>query len=85
MLDAESYLRIANNLFSQVTKGFGESLKNIKFDNTDANLIQYMRGNIFKFSAAKNEKQFREISSKLYDENGKIKSFQKFKDDVTAM
>ncbi len=82
MIDIESYQRIANGLFTQVTTGFNDNLKNIKYNNTDANLIQFFRGNIFKFSAAKNEKQFRELSAKLLNADGTIKPFNKFKTDV---
>ena len=85
MLDAESYLTIANSLFSQVTKGFGQSLEKLNYDHPDRNLMTYMRANVFKFSAAKNLKQFQEISSKLLDENGNIKPFNTFKKDVLSI
>jgi SPP1 gp7 family putative phage head morphogenesis protein len=85
MIDAQSYMRVANSLFAQVTKGFDTTLKKIDYNHTNANMLQFMRGNIFKFSAAKNEKQLREISALLIDENGKIKPYHQFKNEATEV
>ena len=44
-----------------------------------------LRDDVFVFSACKTHIQLKEVGSKLVDENGKVKGYQKFSQDVAAI
>jgi len=91
-LPEDLYNSIADYLKTGIYKGYGinfdKLVKNINeeivsnFDESDLELLSELRDNIYMFSAAKTFQQVKEMTEKLVDENGTVRSFSDFKKDA---
>ena len=81
-IDPKLHLNVAEGLFKQVKEGFGKV--GTGYAAPDANMLFYMRNNAFKFSAAKNFNQMREMYSSM-TKDGKIVPFNEFKKGAIAV
>lgn len=79
-LPNDLYTATAKHLMSGAYKGFGFDLSTAKGQRLEKLLD--IRENTYMFSGAKTYMQTNEMVGLLKDENGKIKTFKKFKDDV---
>lgn len=91
-LPEDLYHAIADYLKQGVYKGYGINFNKLTkeinqkiatdFDTSDLDLLSELRENIYMFSAAKTFQQTKEITEKLVDENGTVRSFSDFKKDA---
>ncbi len=79
-LDEALVLKTFSELDKAGRSGFGENW--VKFDTENSPNVPKIKENLFRFSAAKSYKELAEMNGNLVDENGKIRSFQAFKDEV---
>jgi SPP1 gp7 family putative phage head morphogenesis protein len=85
------YFAIADHLKKGVYKGFGIDFdklskgESIKFDAKDLELLTELRENVYMFSAAKTFNEVLDFKGALVNENGDIKSFKEFKQDMFSL
>lgn len=79
-LDEGLVLKIFSELDKAGRSGFGENW--VKFDAENSPNVPKIKENLFRFSAAKTYQELAEMNANLVDENGKIRTFQAFKDEV---
>lgn len=77
-LPEDLYLSIGEYLKRAIFKGFGGGLAD--FEGKDLDLLTQLRENVYIFSAAKTYQQVKDISSKLVDEDGNVRSLKEFND-----
>lgn len=83
-LPEDLYYAIADYLKAALYKGFGGTLA--EFEGTEQeNLLTELRDNIYMFSAAKTYQQVKEMQDALFDEDGRLRSFDEFKEEATAV
>ncbi|OWY20687.1 hypothetical protein C7N43_00375 [Sphingobacteriales bacterium UPWRP_1] len=73
------------NTLIQATKEGGIDIADIDYTTPDANFLGYLKNHISLFSAAKNVAQLKQITALLIGEQGNLKPFAKFKEDVAAI
>jgi SPP1 gp7 family putative phage head morphogenesis protein len=83
LLNTDVYLKIAGQMFDRFTKGFNTGYKT--GDGGPGAFQAYIQDNLFPFSAAKNYSQMKDMRDRLMDDQGKIKSFGRFRDDVASI
>jgi hypothetical protein len=71
---------VYQQLNQAVTTGYGALTK-----SADQEMIRALRANTFSFSAAKEFNFIKESFDKLVDENGAVKTFQTFRDEILAL
>ena len=75
---------IARKLLQGIESGFGQQLADIgtsiDYDTPDANMLLQLQRNVWHFSAAKNYNQLVELSRALVGEDGKLRSWEQFKE-----
>jgi SPP1 gp7 family putative phage head morphogenesis protein len=80
-LDLYLYKQIAEKLTSGVYEGFGLNISSVNYNTPDYNMLDALRKNVYKFSAAKQYQQVRQMND--YITNGdKIRSFSEFKKEA---
>jgi hypothetical protein len=77
-LDLLTYKKVAKKLTEGVFNGFGKSLTDVEWNSPDYKMLDALRNNVYKFSAAKQYHQVREMVDAIYDGH-KIKSFDEYK------
>ncbi len=77
------YNETANELLTAVLAGHGNT--NIKYNSPDNVMLAHLKSNIFAFSGAKDFEENNAIRDQLFDAKGKLKPFNKFRDDVTNL
>lgn len=70
---------ITDKLWSGVEKGWGQALPT-DYDTPDALMLQRLRDNVWQFSAAKNYSQLKELGSALIGPDGKLRTWDQFKE-----
>lgn len=78
-LHTELYLETANKLTDALMEGIGRSYS---YDDPENQFFQWVRYNMYNFSAAKGFTEQEVFKEKMFDENGKLKSFSRFRADV---
>lgn len=68
-----------------VYEGYGKNFLSIDWDTPDYEVLTRMTQNVFSFSAAKNYQQLRTITDAMRDEDGNIRTFQDFKEQVAGI
>ncbi|MDQ2718227.1 MAG: phage head morphogenesis protein [Bacteroidota bacterium] len=91
-LPEDLYHAIADYLKQGIYEGYGVNFNKLTkeinqkiatdFDSSDLDLLSELRENIYMFSAAKTFQQTKEMTEKLVDENGTVRSFSDFKKDA---
>ena len=72
----------ANRLFSGVEKGYGKKIAALNYNTPDWHKLASLQKNVWHFSAAKNYTQLRQLSNALIGEDGKLRSYSKFKEEA---
>lgn len=70
----------SDRMWSGVIKGFGNNLDSVDYDSPDYNMLTSLKKNVWSFSSAKNYQQLRELSDALIGEDGKLRTFEQFKE-----
>ncbi len=94
-LPAELYYAIADYLKKGLYQGFGitfgELTRQIEtgiskaFDETDLELLAELRENVYIFSAAKTHAEIKDFRGALVGEDGQVKPFKQFRDEVLQL
>lgn len=75
---------IARKLMGAIETGYGKQLADIgtsiDYETPDANMLLKLQQNVWHFSAAKNYTQLVELSRALIGEDGKLRSWDQFKE-----
>lgn len=65
--------------------GYDKSPQAVDYDTPDYYTLRSLKDNLLAFSAAKDFSQLKEMSSMLLDNNGKLRSFESFRDAVQGI
>jgi SPP1 gp7 family putative phage head morphogenesis protein len=83
-LDINYYYKVARKLTDGVYSGFGQELIRTQWGTPDYDMLFNLRESTYIFSAAKNYKQTKEISSLISSGNG-FKPFSEFQKDASKV
>lgn len=83
--DAELLSSTAKTLLNGVYTGYGKDLVSADWDTPDYETLTRLTQNVFSFSAAKNYQQLRTITDALRDEDGNLRAFLDFKEQVSTI
>jgi SPP1 gp7 family putative phage head morphogenesis protein len=73
-------------LIGETNRALGNAVDHgLKGNMPPADMVSKLQHDVFVFSACKTHIELKEVGSHLVDENGKIKSYQKFSQDVDAI
>lgn len=72
-------------LLEGVYKGYGKDFVSVDWNTPDHEMLTRLSRNIFSFSAAKNYQELRTITEALQDEEGKLRTFPDFKEQVAGI
>ncbi len=78
----ELYEATAGELMNAVFSGLGDR-KTFAYEDPNNLLVAYLRQNIYAFSAAKSLKEMQVFNDLMIGDDGKIKPFTQFRNDVT--
>lgn len=78
-VDRELVIYFAEKYFAGIEEGFGATLANVDYDTPDYEMLRNLKESCYHFSAAKNYQQLKATTRALIDENGKLRSFNDFK------
>lgn len=78
-IDKQLTLFFASEFWKAVEEGYGVQLEDADFNSPDYNMLKHLQENVYQFSAAKNYAQLKAISQSLLDENGKLRTFEQFR------
>lgn len=68
-----------------ITKGYGKSLADVDWDTPDFKTLQKLTENVFQFSASKDFNLLRDMTNALKGSDGKLRSFDEFRQEVDRM
>lgn len=86
LLDGQIHRGLYTQLVNTLTDAFiNEFSSSFDFDSPDNRIANYIRGNIFQFSAAKSLAESRAFAEQIIDASGAIKSFKAFRKDVATI
>lgn len=72
-------------LLEGVYEGYGTDFVSVDWDTPDHEMLTRLSQNVFSFSAAKNYQELHTITDALRDEDGKLRTFADFKEQVSAI
>lgn len=72
-------------LLEGVYNGYGKDFVSVDWNTPDHEMLTRLSQNVFSFSAAKNYQELRSITDALKDEEGKLRTFADFKEQVAAI
>lgn len=75
----------ARTLLEGVYEGYGKDFTSVDWDTPDHEALTRLTHNVFSFSAAKNYQQLRTITESLRDENGMLRTFTDFREQVAII
>lgn len=81
-IDRAMVIKIAEELMKGVFKGYGKDLKSKKLTAAERTFLGQINENVYVFSGFKNYQQLNETSLLLKTDDGKIKPFDEFLNDV---
>lgn len=73
---------VAQELMNGVVNGFGKDFPELDSETPDYAMLQSLEKNVFHFSAAKNVQQIKSMSLALRDEQGRLRTFEEFRDEA---
>lgn len=82
-VDPQLYHLVSAELWRGVQKGYGVKLEAAQ--GAEIGMLKALRTNVYVFSGFKNYQFLRQATDLLLDENGAVKSFAKFRDDVLRL
>ena len=68
-----------------IVKGYGKSLKDVDYNTPDFKTLQKLTENVFQFSASKDFNLLRDMTNALKGSDGKMRSFDDFRQEVDRM
>lgn len=74
------YNETAKELISSLLEGYGRV--KVDYKSPDNVMQAHLKSNIFAFSGAKNFEEYEQCRDLLFNEDGKLKPFNKYRDDV---
>lgn len=83
-LNVDLFWYTAKTMQAGATKSGLNLVGDIAYDNPDYTMLSRMQSNTFFFAGAKTYQQLYDINQALYDENGNIKPFSKFRREIIA-
>lgn len=83
--DAKLLSSTAETLLNGVYEGYGKDFMSVDWDTPDYETLTRLTQNVFSFSAAKNYQELRTITDALRDEEGKLRTFSDFKEQVSSI
>lgn len=83
--DPELLSSTARTLLNGVYEGYGENFISVDWNTPDVETLTRLTQNVFSFSAAKNYQQLRTITDAMRDEEGALRSFADFKEQVATI
>ena len=75
----------ARTLLEGVYEGYGQDFPSVDWDTPDHAMLTRLSQNVFSFSAAKNYQELRTITDAMRDEEGKLRTFSDFKEQVSTI
>ena len=72
-------------LLEAVYDGYGNDFVSVDWNTPDHEMLTRLSQNVFSFSAAKNYQELRTITDALKDEEGKLRTFPDFKEQVASI
>lgn len=81
-IDSEVTKVYVRRLWNGVENGYGQKLAEVDFDTPDFVMLRKMQESVFHFSAAKNYQQLKALSQALINSEGKLRTFQEFKEEA---
>lgn len=85
-VDKKKLLKDTFNVFrSGVEKGYGKTIKKVKFASADFKMLSELEYNVGVFAAFKNHTQIKELVGLLKDKDGKLKPWDDFKKDALKL
>lgn len=79
-LDAGTVEGYATELFGGVSSGFGREMPGVDWETPDGETLRALRTNTWQFSAAKTHQEMAAISRELIGPDGRLRSFDDFRD-----
>jgi SPP1 gp7 family putative phage head morphogenesis protein len=70
------------SIFKALKEGSDNTINEIYYQDSDPEVVQFMKENIFVFSAFKSYQELKAMSELLIDESGNLKEYSKFKNDA---
>lgn len=83
--DAKLLSSTTETLLNGVYEGYGKDFMSVDWDTPDYETLTRLTQNVFSFSAAKNYQELRTITDALRDEEGKLRTFSDFKEQVSSI
>lgn len=83
--DAALLSATVKTLLEGVYEGYGKDFVSVDWNTLDHEMLTRLSRNIFSFSAAKNYQELRTITEALQDEEGKLRTFPDFKEQVAGI
>ena len=74
-----------DKLWNGVGEGYNVDVSGIDYDTTDGEMIASLQRDVYHFSAAKNYQQLKSLSQALVGDDGKLRSWQAFKEAAYAI
>ncbi|MBT1702945.1 phage head morphogenesis protein [Chryseosolibacter indicus] len=71
---------VARKLWAGVLQGYGKNPLDLDYETPDFNMLAALQKNVWQFSAAKNHTQLRQLTDALLDSEGKLRTFEQFKE-----
>jgi hypothetical protein len=75
----------SDQLLKAVTQGFGASLDSLKPGSVDYEMLKALETNVYVFSGAKTYAQLKDFTGRLLNEDGTIKPFNDFRDEILSL
>lgn len=69
----------ASEFWKAVEQGYGLNLDEVDFDSPDYEMLKKLEQSVYQFASAKNYQQLKAISQALLNEEGKLRSFSRFR------
>lgn len=79
-LDAPVVGAYADRIWEGVQKGYDQEMPGIDWETPDGDMLRSLRDNVWQFSAAKTHQEMASISRELVGPDGRLRSFEDFRD-----
>jgi SPP1 gp7 family putative phage head morphogenesis protein len=83
--DAGILKLVGSVLEQQVFNGFGKNFSTVDFTTPDGEMLTRLTRDVWQFSAAKNYQELRDLTLALKGDDGKLRSFEQFKEAAGAI
>lgn len=84
-VDIKAVNEYATKFNEALEKGWKSGGVKIDFESVDEKMLASLRENVWQFSAAKNKEELNQLKALLRDENGKLRSWESFKEEAVKV